>query len=180
MLHPLLRSPLTRAALLVLVLLLLWRLAVDHDRPDLSGPFFLEFGRGSGWHGLNTVKVRPDGAILLHRRSGTASWEVTTLKLSDRSLARVRDAIQQNGLLDLQKEYDANITDGTQWVLLITQGEKAKAVYFNNNFPDAIVRFAADLDNILADNGLEQAVWRDAGGSFDREHERSLWDSIRR
>src|SRR5262245_45181811 len=41
------------------------------DRPaftnDRIQPFWLEFGRGSWWHGLDTVKFDQTGRVILHR-----------------------------------------------------------------------------------------------------------------
>lgn len=166
-------------------------LAVRHDSPaftiDHTQPFWLEFGRGSGWHGLNTVKVDQTGRVVLHRMKSdrqqdvtVLSWEVATLQLSPEELAEVLKAVESNGLMGLRKEYQKDIHDGTQWVLWIKQGEREKSVYFNNNFPGSITAFAEQLDAILARAGLDKVTWQPVPERASRQHERELWDSIKR
>lgn len=87
---------------------------------------------------------------------------------------------QSNDLIGLRKEYHENIHDGTQWVLWIKQGEREKSVYFNNNFPHRIKAFAKQLDAILEHAGLDKAAWQPVPQRNSRQHERELWDSIRR
>src|SRR3984957_17019307 len=112
-------------------------LAVRNDSPaftiDRSQPFWLEFGRGSGWHGLDTVKLDQTGRVVLHRMKSerkedvnVLSSEAANLELSPEALAEVLKAIASNGLMGLHKEYHENIYDGTQWVLWIKQGEREK------------------------------------------------------
>src|SRR5262245_55092291 len=36
-------------------------------RIDPDKPYRIEFGRGSGWHGLETVQFAEDGRVVLHR-----------------------------------------------------------------------------------------------------------------
>jgi hypothetical protein len=150
--------------------------------PNPNTPWRVAFGRGSGWHGLNTVKVTSDGTVILHRYSPDRSdthWKTATLNLSPTAVAEVLASVEENRLLGLQKEYrDEHISDGTQWVFLFQQGEYQKSVFFDNEFPRAIRRFAKDVDRILAANGSEQVVWQPAGSS--RQHERELWDSIQK
>jgi hypothetical protein len=105
-------------------------LSVRNDRRvftiDHTQPFWLEFGRGSGWHGLDTVKIDQTGCVVLHRlKSGgqenvnVLSWEVARLQLSPEALDEVLKAVESNKVMDLQKAYHENIADGTQWVLWI-------------------------------------------------------------
>jgi hypothetical protein len=88
------------------------------DRPtfqiDPSKPFQIEFGRGSGWHGLDTVKVNQDGLVVLHRLKKSADWERATLQLPDDALAKVLEQVDADHLLELHRAYHANVADGTQ------------------------------------------------------------------
>jgi hypothetical protein len=151
------------------------------DRPaftiDRTQPFWLEFGRGSGWHGLDTIKLDQTGRVVLHRITSRMSWEVATLQLSPEALAEALNAVESNGLMRLHKAYYADIHDGTQWVLWIKQGEREKSVYFNNSFPAAITRFAEQLDAILARGGLDKAGWQPVPDREARQHEKELWHS---
>ncbi len=180
--HSLLRLRRTWVLIVIVVGLLVAHLWDWLARPavlDADRPYMIRFGRGSGWHGLDTVKIREDGSVTLHRLISTddPSWETTTLKLRPESLARILDAIEKNRLFGLQKAYHSDIADGTQWVLWIKQGERQKAVYFDNNFPPEIERFAEAVDKALDESGLEKAVWHNVGDA--RGHDRGLWDSIR-
>jgi hypothetical protein len=161
-----------------------WHRPAQFD-PDV--PFLVEFGRGSGYFGLDTIKVFQDGTVTLCRKGlwydfGEARlrWATAVLRLPPGSLAQVLDAVEKNRLLGLDREYHADILDGTQWVLRVKQGEKGRVVYFNNRFPEEIVRFAEDLDRILAENGLERVRWRRVAEADAWEYQRALWVSIRR
>jgi hypothetical protein len=66
------------------------------DRPaftiDRTQPFWLEFGRGSGWHGLDTIKIDQTGRVVLHRKKITRQekvnvWEVATVQLPPEVIA---------------------------------------------------------------------------------------------
>jgi hypothetical protein len=144
-----------------------------------TGPYWVELGRGSGMIGLDTVKIREDGAVTL-QRPGHPSWATATMKLSDGSLARLRRSVAENRLLGLRRAYHAvGVHDGTQWVLRITQGGEEKTVYFSNLFPDEVVRFADEIDAVLAKDGLGDAEWRSIDPEVGREADDGLWDSIR-
>lgn len=159
-------------------------LTAQNDSPaftiDRTKPYSLEFGRGSGWHGLNTIKLDSTGQVTLHRIKQSLSWETTSYHLSQESLTEVLNAVETNNLLGLRKAYHENIRDGTQWVLWIKQGEQEKSVYFDNNFPQRIKTFAKELDAILTRTGSNNAVWQPVPAQESRQHERALWDSIKR
>jgi hypothetical protein len=178
----------------------LWRLHADRrgapDRGDElrtldpSMPYRIEFGRGSGWHGLDTAKLLQDGTVTLHRQArGTdrdtgrihVFWETATLKLSRQALEKVVAAVEANRVLDLDRVYrEPGVFDGTQWVLWVEQGGKEKSVYFDNRFPGEIVRFAAALDGILAENGSDKVDWHRVAAADAGKHQRELWASIKR
>ncbi len=152
-------------------------------RRDLNRPYLVEFGRGSGWHGLETVKVLADGAVVLHRFRDERAGDVETarLVLPPAAPAEVARAIEEHRLVDLQREYHLpNRADGTQWVLRFPHGDREKVVSFDNRFPPEIRRFAADLDRVLAENGSEAGDGRRVTYAPAGAHERDLWDSIRR
>jgi len=71
---------------------------VKDDRPAFQispeEPWRIEFGRGSGWHGLDTVKLDQDGRAVFHRlksmRQGDAfvlSWETATAQFPPDAVA---------------------------------------------------------------------------------------------
>jgi hypothetical protein len=154
---------------------------------DHTQPFWLEFGRGSGWHGLETIKIDQTGRVVLHRIKSKQpdnatfnSCEVATLRLSPEALAEVHKAVESNGLMELDEAYHQHVVDGAQWVLWIRHGELEKAVYFNNSFPPAIKAFAQQLDAILGRAGLDKVAWQPVPQWQSRQHERELWRSIER
>lgn len=142
---------------------------------DPKKPCRIEFGRGSGWHGLDTITISEDGTVVLHVQRAT--WYKATMQLTGESLAKVWQAVEDNHLLKLHKAYHGDVADGTQWVLWIKQGQEEKATYFNNHFPKEVVNFASSLDAILAEGGAENLNW---GPTGSRDHEKELWDSIKR
>jgi hypothetical protein len=156
---------------------------VKDDRPPLridpERPWRIEFGRGSGWHGLETVKLDQDGWVVLHREK-SGQWATTTLQLSADAVTGILEAVGANRLVELDRLYHADVFDGTQWVLCIRQGDREKTVYFDNHFPEPILRFATRLDEILVASADPNLRWRRVWGIDYRKHDRDLWDSIRR
>ena len=146
---------------------------------ELKKPFQIEFGRGSGWHGLETIKLGNDGRVEVYRRDPDHrdSWVRADLTTSQNSLAEVVKAVDDCHLLSLHKGYHANVADGTQWVLWFKQGQNEKSIYFNNHFPAEIQSFAKLLDAVLSREGLDKATWQNSAG---RQHEKELWESIKR
>jgi hypothetical protein len=153
---------------------------------DPEQPFRIEFGRGNGWHGLDTVSMTADGKVVLYRQgiercddTRYQYWETTSLSLPNESVGEVLAAIEKEGLMQLDREYHGGVADGTQRVFWLQQGANQKSIYCDNNFPKAMTRFAESLDAILARNGLGDATWERVPDSRARDHEKDLWKSIR-
>jgi hypothetical protein len=160
------------------------------DRPpfrlDPTQPYRIEFGRGSGRDGLNTVKVSHDGRVTLHRvryfreeQVLEHRWEASACNLTPAQLEKLLRSVEANGLLDMHRAYHAKIADGTQWVLWIQQGPNQKSVYFNNHFPRQILRFASQLDGVLSEAGEDKLEWQTVSPEEAWQHDRELWDSLR-
>ena len=155
-----------------------------------SSPFHLEFGRGSGWHGLDTVIMDETGRTVLHRaqyeiryplRYGKVIaqfWERTEIKLSDESIQRLAKAILELALPQMAHAYHADVQDGTQWVFWLQQAGHEKSIYFDNHFPTAIQTFADLLDAELLRAGLADAKWRRIPRAQERNHDAAIWKSI--
>lgn len=124
---------------------------------DESRPWTIEFGRGSGRQGLDTVKIGNDSRVVLHRLTSTATTlicEQATINLPPQAVAEILATVSRDGLLRLHKEYHArNVADGSQWIFWIKQGDNQKAVYCDNYFPGAITDFAESLDAVLSRTG---------------------------
>ncbi|MGA2068006.1 MAG: hypothetical protein ABSG86_23755 [Thermoguttaceae bacterium] len=153
---------------------------------DAAKPWKIELGRGSGRDGLDTAALTHDGTVLLYRltrkpTSGArgASWETAEMALPHEAVSSILAAAAENRLLKLERAYHADVRDGTQWVLRISQGTNEKSVYFDNHFPGAIVRFADLLDAVLARNGVGTVRWEPVPAGQGRKHEKGLWDSIK-
>ena len=95
------------------------------------------------------------------------------------AVAQVLATVEANGLLGLDKAYHADVCDGTQWVLWARQGDREKAVYLDNHFPDPIVRFAERFDAVVSAFVGPGLQWRAVPSAWIRDHERDLWDSIK-
>jgi hypothetical protein len=59
-------------------------------------------------------------------------------------------------------------------------GAREKSVYFNNNFPGSITTFAEHLDAILSRSGVDKAAFQPVPERESRQHERELWERIKR
>lgn len=146
---------------------------------DPARDFHFEFGRGSGWHGLETVAFGTDGVVTLFRLHPQVGWQRSSLKLDADAIGRLFSVVNSEGIMKMPAIYHhTEILDGTQWVLWIEQDGKSKAIYFNNYFPSGIIRLAERVDAELA-SGLTGAAWKDVPAQESRAHEKPLWNSIK-
>lgn len=163
----------------------------NDDRPpfqiDPNQPWQITLSRGSGLDGLATVRLDHTGRVELHRqwwrkRNGVheSSWEVSDGFLPPEAVAAVLEAANNNRLTELHRAYYAQVWDGTQWVLLIRQGDREKAVYFDDHFPEPIRRFSRRLDEVIGETVGPGLRWRRVPPWSARSHDRELWDAIRR
>ena len=141
---------------------------------DASQPFQLDFGRGSGSAGLETIAIAENGKATICRRTRLGTWESASLQVSAQQSTQIAQAITRHQLLHLAKEYLGTVDDGTQWILWIRQGTRGKAAYFDNNFPGSIRDFANELDSILPAAGIDKLRW-DPSSKQDWE----LWSAIK-
>jgi hypothetical protein len=147
---------------------------------DAAKPFKLDFGRGSEWHGLDTIAMEEDGQVSLYRQTHLLKWEHASLHLSPKQVEAVALAVKHNGLPHLAKKYlQSNlyyVYDGTQWVVWIRQGQRQKATYFDNHFPASIRDFAKELDGILMSAGYYALQWQ---ATDSADHDKALWKSYK-
>jgi len=143
--------------------------------PDRS--FQLAFGRGSGSDGFETIEVDNDLKAELFRQTNVG-WESCVFELTLAEWGAVSDSIVVNGIYSLDRAYYADVCDGTQWKLAITQGNKTKTVYCNNFFPQALRRFAEDVDKVFdVDDALLE--WESVPASLVRQRNDRLFNSLR-
>lgn len=146
---------------------------------DPTKVFTIELGRGSGWHGLDVVKIDETGFVELQRVQG-GTVETGSLRLSAANITKLTQMVNSRKLTTMGKSYIASrVADGTQWVLWIEQGPNQKSIYFSNTFPAQITAFAADLDALLANAGMTNVTWTPLPAGTGRDHQKQLWDRIR-
>lgn len=159
-----------------------WDKVQPDTRPSFtlnsSRPFRIEFGRGSGWHGLDTVQVSNDGTVKMYRIGAQARTETTTFSMPAGKVEEVAGLVNSLALTSMGRVYSRDVHDGTQWVLWIQQPPHEKAIYFNNSFPEEIKAFAKGLDAILRDAGSEKSTWTAVPPERGRDHEKAIWESI--
>lgn len=147
---------------------------------DASKPFIVELGRGSGWRGLDIVRIDQTGSVELQRVKQDASIESAALRLSAAGIKKVVDLINARQLTSMAHTYsDPGIADGTQWVLWIQQSPEDKSIFFNNAFPKQITAFAGDLDALLQTAGAGKAIWSAVPRQRTMDQQLALWDRIR-
>jgi hypothetical protein len=146
---------------------------------DPGKPFVVEFGRGSGWHGLDVVRVDESGSVELQRLTGNGGIEAATMRLSRARVAAVADLVNAAGLTGMGRSYaEPGVHDGTQWVLWVSQPPADKAVYFDNTFPSAITRFAGRLDAVLDAAGRAGVTWTQLPVPEGVARQKALWDRL--
>ena len=136
--------------------------------------------------GLETARLRTDGHVELHAtrsvRKGDTTymhWERAELQLSSERVAELRQLVSKHDLAGLQPRYrDPDIADGTQWVLLLQQGEFRHAVYCDNKFPPELEAFARALDQLLQRSGVADASWSRVPDKRAGSHDQDLWRAV--
>ncbi len=148
---------------------------------DLSEPIEIEFGRGSGLDGLNTVRILPNGDVKLFRvpMAGKTTWQYGQFTLTLGEMSRILDSMKATRLLTLQRVYHGGVSDGTQWVLSVRQSSHVRCVYFDNHFPEAIVEFTNSLDNILSNGESRRIVWKPLSTNDACRQQDALWGEIK-
>lgn len=152
---------------------------------DPEKDFRITLGRGSGMDGYETVALGRDGQVTLHRLKWQrikgvyhGKWQKAGTSLDRAAMDRLRAAIDANKVMEMAAQYHADdVRDGTQWILWIQQGEASKAIYFNNHFPEGVLKFAKALDAEVKRDAIPEAKWQH--DPEPREHDKALWESIR-
>src|SRR3954469_11233395 len=81
---------------------------------ELGKPMEIDFGRGSAWHGLDTVRITTNGAVTLYKQTRINSqraWQTASLELSNSDQKRISDAFVTNQLLNLKDQIATNVAD---------------------------------------------------------------------
>lgn len=133
---------------------------------DSSKNFYLEFGRGSSLDGLDTIEIKETGDVSLNRlrkekkdNSFLLYWEKTSLSLKSSAYKQIASQIKELEIYRLQSKINTKVKDGSQWEILLKQGEQEKYICFSNSFPISIKKFADFIDNELKNAGADKAKW---------------------
>lgn len=150
----------------------------DPIQPDQK--FEIQFGRGSGWHGLDLLRITSDGEAWFEYQTETDNgvWHRKRFHVGDQRLADLRDAINALNPWGMAAAYHGNVHDGTQWVLLVRVDGKSKSVYFDNNFPGRITQFAGFIDRAILEPLAEPIAPEVVPARHHRKHEKDIWASI--
>jgi hypothetical protein len=147
-------------------------------RPDEK--FEFQFGRGSGWHGLDVVRITSDGSASYEYQSESDVWRRKVFEIDADVLEALREKINSVNVMDMQRSYsNPSIADGTQWCLLVRIDGRTKSVYFNNKFPDEIRNLAAFVDETILEPFADPVDAVTVPSWHHRKHETPLWTSIR-
>lgn len=146
---------------------------------DAAKDFCIELGRGSGMDGLETVAISSDGTVVLHRLTKPRGWVTATLVLPQDALKRILTSLKVEKVMAMADAYHAGIADGTQWVLTVAQGDRHKAIYFDNHFPQPVLRFASIIDTELRAAGESTLRWKSVPKARWGDHDAQLWGSIK-
>jgi len=107
-------------------------------------------------------------------------WETATMQLLPDDVKTLIKSLEQFQILKMSKAYHANVSEGTQWILLIQQGNYEKSIYFDNHFPDNIFAFSRFLDDLLVKRGFLDFTWQAIPENEPKNHENELWESLKR
>jgi len=130
----------------------------------------LTIGTGSGKSGYETIDILNSGRVVEHRFTGERGFERAVYEIPDESVQEIAQLLKLLKIESLAKEYHLGLSGGTQGILVIRQGENLKRSYFNNYFPELIVKFINDVRKIVQHSRIDE--WEPVRG---REHERSLY-----
>jgi len=151
---------------------------------DASKPYRLEFGRGSGRYGLDTIVLDEEGRITQHRQKEVPTedgiycyWQTRSFSIPSDTVKQVAALIEDLRIIEMKRAYHADVVDGMQWIFWLVQGGQEKSVYFNNHFPKAIQDFAVALDAQLRNAGIAKIKWTRVPDDESRQHEKAIWNS---
>jgi hypothetical protein len=161
----------------------------DHSPPfslDSTKPFIITFGKGDGLLGMDTIEIDEHGTVILQRiqmeqRNGV--WypfkEAGTMQLLPEDTKSIIDSLHTFHILEMHKEYHADIYDGMKWALWIQQEPHEKSIYCNNHFPENILAFSDFIDELLTKRGLADVNWTRVPEHESRNHEKELRESTK-
>jgi hypothetical protein len=103
-----------------------------------AADFSFTFGEGSGRHGYNVVKVRPDDTCQYTFLD--PQWRRAEFSLDHQTAVDLRQLLMEVDFFTLKRSYHGGVQDGTQWFVNVTASGKKKGVYCDNYFPSKVER----------------------------------------
>jgi uncharacterized membrane protein YfcA len=167
--------------LIVIGSILLVQSIWQEKRPILvqDETFEFQLGQGSGWHGLDLLKITADGKAVYEYQSSRGEWERKTFFVDKASMDALICKINSLKIMELDRAYHGDVADGTQWCLLIKSNGRAKSVYCDNNFPERIEKLAAFVHETIIEPFGGKAEARAVPPRECRKHEKEIWESIK-
>jgi hypothetical protein len=141
--------------------------------------FELQFGRGSGWHGLDLLRVASDGRATYEYQPQWGTWIRKTFVVDIERMRELRAAVNDLNVWGMQRAYSRGVADGTQWIVLIRVEGKSKSVYFDNKFPVRIKRFADYVDNAILKPLADPVEPIIVPTRLHGQHTKEIWASIK-
>lgn len=141
--------------------------------------FELQFGRGSGWHGLDLLRITSDGNAVYEYQAERDIWKRKSFVVNEATLVALRKTINDLNIWGMDHHDDGSTNDGTQWCLLIRIDGKSKAFYFDNHFPNRIRQLADFVDQAILEPFAVPVVAEVVPARHHRKHEKELWQSVR-
>jgi hypothetical protein len=141
--------------------------------------FEFQLGQGSGWHGLDLLKIPADGMAVYEYQPQRGKWFRKRFSVDKGRLEALIEKIKALNILDMERWYTSGIADGTQWCILIKSGGQQKSIYCDNKFPQPIKDLAAFVHETIIEplGGRVEAVV--VPEREHHNHEKEIWASIR-
>lgn len=169
----------TIEAVVVCVTILVFCQWTDSEPIAPDQEFELQLGRGSGWHGLDLLRITSDGRATYEYQPELGTWLRKVFVVDTKRVDQLRLAVNDLNIWGMQGKYAANVMDGTQWIVFIRVNGKAKSVYFDNKFPRRIRTFADLVDEIILGPLADPIEPSIVPNRLHRQHEKDIWASIR-
>lgn len=140
-------------------------------------PFKLELGRGSGFLGLDIIRIDKNRSVSLIRKQ-EYNWQHCSFKLTNQEAKEIIIAILKNKNCLLKKGYHADVIDGIQWILFFSQENNEINTYFNNHFPKEIIELAEIMDKIVTKSNTRKVKWLEFPENEANSQQKELWKRI--
>ena len=141
--------------------------------------FEFQLGQGSGWQGLNLIKITADGNAVYQYESFSNVWSRKTFQLTPVEVQSLADQVNELKIVALDDHYRASVHDGTQWCILVKSQGHRKRIYCDNRFLRRIEKLAAFVHEKIIDRAGEKAVAVSISPDRFREFEAEIWDKTK-